>query len=273
MQRLSAGLAAVLVALALMVLPQGGTSTARAQTGPPQAAPQETPAPKATAAPSGGESAVRGGAVPARPSPLGMRVFNLRYRKADDAYMLISPYVGPRGSVRMQPAQRTLTVQDVQENLQRITGLIGSYDVPMRSVAVSVQLIMATSGEGSQKPAPPPIRGVIDKLNALSTRWTDYKMVGNARVLGTEGEHSSLRVGDDYKVDFRIDQVSDESRVIRFKPFELSRRAAAIEGPERYTSIMNTVLNLRDSQLFIVGASKVEQSNRALFMTITASLQ
>ena len=32
-------------------------------------------------------------------------------------------------------------------------------------------------------------------------------------------------------------------------------------------------VNLRDSQLFIVGASKVEQSNRALFMTITASSQ
>jgi hypothetical protein len=98
-------------------------------------------------------------------------------------------------------------------------------------------------------------------------------MVGNARVLGTEGERSSLRVGEDYRVDFRIDQVSDESRVIRFKPFELLRRESAVEGPERYTSVMNTVLNLRDSQQFIVGASKVEQSNRALFMTITAALQ
>jgi hypothetical protein len=42
---------------------------------------------------------------------------------------------------------------------------------------------------------------------------------------------------------------------------------------ERYSSIMNTVLNLRDSQLFIVGASKMEASNRALFMTVTAALQ
>ena len=115
--------------------------------------------------------------------------------------------------------------------------------------------------------------GVIDKLNALSTRWNDYQMVGDARVLGTEGERSSLRVGDDYKVDFRIDQVSDENRVIRFKPFELQRREVSVEGTERYTPIVNTVLNLRDSQLFIVGASKIERSNRALFMTITASLQ
>jgi hypothetical protein len=34
---------------------------------------------------------------------------------------------------------------------------------------------------------------------------------------------------------------------------------------------MSTVLNLRDSQLFIVGASKMEQDNRALFMTVMAS--
>ena len=256
MRHLSAALAAVILAhLAL----------ARAQAEPPPAEAQASPATESTPA--------SGAATPARPSPLGMRIFSLHYKKIDDAYTIISPYVGPRGSVKMQPAQRTLTVQDAPENLQRIAALIGSYDVPPRNVEVSVQIIMASAGAQRQEPAPPPIRGVIDKLSALSTRWTDYKMVGNARVLGTEGERSSLRVGDDYKVDFRIDQVSDESRVIRFKPFELLRREAVVEGPERYASVMNTVLNLRDSQLFIVGASKVEQSNRALFMTITASLQ
>jgi len=254
--------AALFVALILL---------AGARADSPQTPPDETSGAQGTPAPSGRPAAAP--ATPARPSPLGTRIFNLRYKKVDEAYLLISPYVGSRGSVKMQPAQRTLTVQDVPENLQKITGLIDSYDVPPRSVEVSVQLILATSGENSPEPAPPPIRGVIDRLNALSTRWTDYKMVGNARVMGTEGERSSLRVGDDYKVDFRIDQVSDETRVIRFKPIELSRREIAVEGNERYASVMNTVLNLRDSQLFIVGASKVEQSQRALFMTITASLQ
>ncbi len=269
--RSSTVLAALFAALLLLVLPQGGASLSLAQADPAQAAPRESPAPQTT--PPDRPAAASGTPAVAKPPTLGMRVFSLRYRKLDDAYLLISPYVGPRGSVRMQPGQRTLIVQDAPENLQRISGLIGSYDIPPRSVEVSVQLILASAGEKSQEPAPPPIRGVIDKLNALSTRWTDYKMVGNARVLGTEGERSSLRVGDDYRVDFRIDQVSDEARVIRFKPFELSRREASIEGAERYASIMNTVLNLRDSQQFIVGASKVEQSHRALFMTITASLQ
>jgi type II/III secretion system protein len=262
-RQLSAVLAAIVVTLLVL---------ARAQAEPPPAEPQASPATEATPA-SGPSATASGAAAPTRPSPLGMRIFGLHYKKIEDVYMIINPYVGPRGSVKMQPAQRTLTVQDAPENLQRIAALIGSYDVPPKNVEVSVQLILASAGAAQPEPAPPPIRGVIDRLSALNTRWTDYKMVGNARVLGTEGERSSLRVGDDYKVDFRIDQVSDESRVIRFKPFELLRREAVVEGPERYASVLNTVLNLRDSQLFIVGASKVEQSNRALFMTITASSQ
>jgi hypothetical protein len=203
---------------------------------------------------------------------LAARVFTVRYRNVDDVYLQISPYLGPRGSIRAQPHQKTITVLDEPETLQAIARMIAAYDVPPRSVQVAVQLIMASVGPTSAAPAPPPIRGVIEKLNALSTRWNDYRMVGDARVLGTEGERSSLRVGDDYRIDFRIDQVSDESRTIRFKPFELERRELTVEGNERYNPVMNTVLNLRDSQLFIVGASKLERSNRALFMTVTAAL-
>jgi hypothetical protein len=135
-----------------------------------------------------------------------------------------------------------------------------------------VQLILASTEKTPIVPTPPPIKGVVDRLNALSTRWSDYKLVGDARILGTEGERGTLKVGDDYKVDFRIDQIADESHIIRFKPFELQRRDLLPEGQERYSPVLNTVLNLRDSQLFIVGASKMERSDRALFMTITASL-
>ena len=203
---------------------------------------------------------------------LATRVFTLRYKTADEVYLLISPWLTPRGSIRSQPHQKTLAVVDTKEAIQRMEELVAGFDLPPRTVEIAVQLILASSERSSPDPPPPPIRGVIEKLNALNTRWSDYRLVGDARILGTEGERSTLRVGDDYRVDFRIDQIADESRVIRFKPFELSRREPGIEGADRYASIMNTVLNLRDAQLFIVGASKMERSNRALFMTITASL-
>jgi hypothetical protein len=206
---------------------------------------------------------------------LATRAFIIRYKEVDDVYLLISPYLGTRGSIQAQPSRKTLTVIDAPENLDRISDLIRGYDLPPRTVEVAVQLIMAQAGPGAgtAAPAPPPIRGVIEKLNALSTRWNDYRLVGNAKILGTEGERSSLQVGEDYRIHFKIEQVSEESRVIRFKPFELQRRDLAVEGNERYSPVLHTVLNLKDSQQFIVGASRMERSNRALFMSITASLQ
>jgi len=211
-------------------------------------------------------------ASPRTAEGLTSRVFNLKYRGADDAYILVSPYLSPQGSIRSQPHQRTLTVVDTPEVVRHVETLIAGFDLPPRTVEVAVQLILASVDRASEAPAPPPIRGVIERLGALNTRWSDYRLVGDARVLGTEGERSTLRVGDDYRVDFRIDPIDEGSRVIRFKPFELAKRELTVEGNERYSPVLSTVLNLRDAQLFIVGASKMERSNRALFMTITASM-
>lgn len=237
------------------------------------------PASAAPAAPAGdsatGSPTSRAGvSVMQAPAPDGLstRTFTLRYKSVDDAYLLLSPWLSPKGSIRTQPHQRTITVTDTAEAVRQAETLLKGFDIPPRVVQVAVQLILASSEKNPIVPTPPPIKGVVDRLNALSTRWTDYKLVGDARILGTEGERGTLKVGDDYRVDFRIDQIADESRIIRFKPFELARRDLAAEGQERYSPVLNTVLNLRDSQLFIVGASKMERADRALFMTITASL-
>jgi len=222
--------------------------------------------------PADAGSARAAGAPQPGSAALASRTFTIRHKDLNDVYLLISQRLGPDGSIQTHPRQKTLTVFDRPEILDRVAALIAAYDLPPRTVEVSVQLILASAGTGSA-PAPPPIRGVIEKLNALSTRWNDYRLLGSARVLGTEGENARLRVGEDYQVDFRIDQVAEETRLVRFKPFELQKRELSVEGNERYNPILNTVLNLRDSQLFIVGASKMETSNRALFMTITASIQ
>jgi len=240
---------------------------------PPGAQADPQGAAGATAAPdrSGAPGAAQAAAAPAQPGALKARVFIVRYRDVDDVYTLISPHLGLRGSVQVQPRRKAITVLDDPANLEAIAALIAGYDVPPRAVEVAVQLILASSGAGGASPAAPPIRGVIDRLSALNTRWNDYRVVGDARILGTEGEESTLRVGDDYRIDFRIEQVSDETRVIRFKPFELAKRDLSVEG-ERFSPVLRTVLNLRDAQQFIVGASKMERSNKALFMAITASL-
>jgi hypothetical protein len=268
--------ASVCVALLFVILTLGAAPPDTVQGGPGTGGSAGT---SVTRRAGVGVKPVKGPADPQppleKPGPDGLvtKAFVLKYKTADDAYLLLSPWLSPKGSIRSQPHQKMIVVTDTPEMVRQDETLLLGFDLPPRTVQVAVQLILASSEKGRTAPAPPPpIRGVIDRLNALSTRWSDYKLVGDARVMGTEGERSTLRVGDDYRVDFRIEQIAEESHLIRFKPFELAHREGSVEGNETFQPVLDTVLNLRDAQLFIVGASKLEKSNRALFMTITASL-
>jgi hypothetical protein len=217
-----------------------------------------------------------------RPDPpdperrLPTQLFTVRFKDVNDVYLLIEPLLSPRGEVKMQPRLRTLAVTDDEETLQRIEDLIRNYDLPPKNVEVALQLILATTAEGAPDRISPRIRGVIDKLNEISTRWSDYRLLGSATVTSSEGESTSVQMGEDYRISFAVDYASEEQRLIRFRRFTLDRRERP-QAPESeagpYARVLDTALNLRSDKLYIFGASKLESSNRALFMTITASMQ
>ena len=117
---------------------------------------------------------------------------------------------------------------------------------------------------------------MIQKLNEISTKWSDYKLLGSATVTSSEGDRASVEMGEDYRISFAVDYVSDEQKMVRFKRFTLDRREKPLapeSGEESYTRVLDTALNLKEDKLYIFGASKMESSNRALFMTITAATQ
>jgi len=95
--------------------------------------------------------------------------------------------------------------------------------------------------------------------------------VGDARVWH-EGERSTLRVGDDYRVEFRIDQIADESRVIRFKPVRAWPPRPAVEGNERYAPVLDTVLTCAFAAVSSSAPPRWSAATAALFMTNHGSL-
>jgi hypothetical protein len=213
---------------------------------------------------------------PATPR-LPTQLFTIRFKDVNDVYLLIEPLVSARGSVQMQPRLRTLAVTDDPETLEKIEAMIQSYDLPPKNVEVALQLILATAAGKPAETISPRIRGgVIQKLNEISTRWSDYRLLGSATVVSSEGEKTSVEMGEDYRISFAVDYASDEQRLVRFKRFTLDRRERPGDPEPReetYTRVLDTALNLKEDKLYIFGASKMESSNRALFMTITASTQ
>ncbi len=207
---------------------------------------------------------------------LPTQLFTVRFKDVNDVYLLIEPLLSTRGTVQMQPRLRTLAVTDDEETLKKVEALIQSYDLPPKNVEVALQLILATTAQNPPVSISPRIRGVIQKLNEISTKWSDYKLLGATTVTSSEGDHASVEMGDDYRISFALDYVSDDQKMVRFKRFILDRRERAREPEsqeETYTRVLDTALNLKEDKLYIFGASKMESSNRALFMTITASAQ
>src|SRR5437773_1464795 len=74
-----------------------------------------------------------------------LRVFTLRHRKAEEVALLVRPFLTENGSVILQPKLNTLSVRDTAEAIARVAEAIASYDVPPRSVEISVTLLKATS--------------------------------------------------------------------------------------------------------------------------------
>ncbi len=212
---------------------------------------------------------------PAAPR-LPTQLFTIRFKDINDVYLLIEPLLSARGSVRMRPRLRTLAVSDDPETLEKIEAMIQGYDLPPRNVEVSLQLILATAAGKPPETISPRIRGVIRKLNEISTRWSDYRLLGSATVVSSEGEKTSVEMGEDYRISFAVDYASDKPRLVRFQRFTLDRRERSRDPEiraETFTRVLDTALNLKEDKLYIFGASKMESSNRALFMTITASTQ
>jgi hypothetical protein len=209
---------------------------------------------------------------------LETRVFKIQFKSVDDVVLLVRNALGENGSLTLQPRLKAVIVTDDPALLDRVGQLIASFDVPPRQVRLAVQLLMGSHEETPEKrkaaPAAPRLPGIDrDLRNTLGlTSWTDYDLLGSATFTTAEGEESTLALGEDYRIRLKVGTVNDKQQVTRFERFALERRHIDESGQEELRAIWDQVLNLRDNQLYVFGATRLEDSSRAIFLSITAGI-
>jgi hypothetical protein len=104
------------------------------------------------------------------------------------------------------------------------------------------------------------------------TSWNEYRLLGSGSLTAIEGAESTLPLGEDYRIRFAVDSVRPDQAVTRFQRFALERRRVRADGAPEFKPLWETVLNLRDNQLYVFGATRVEDSQRAVFLSITAGI-
>ena len=218
-----------------------------------------------------------GGPAPAAPptppaEPDVVRVFSLKHRKAEEAFLLVRPLLTARGSVVLQPSLNTLTVRDAGPAVERAAQAVESFDVPPRAIAISVSLLRATSDpvpRTSPTPVAEQIRGVGARLRKLFS-FTDYTALDEVVLQGLEGEAVSWNLGGSYRVDFHL-EAGGGGQVVRLRNLVLSRLRRDEKGRETVRDIARTSINLRMKEPFVLGVGREEGGGAALFLVLSAS--
>jgi len=203
---------------------------------------------------------------------LAARMFTIRFKAVEDVVLLIEPQIGERGSYTVQPRLKAITVRDEPANLARIGEMIVGFDQPPRSVRLIIQLLKAAQADPSSVPKGGEKRGVPELLRDV-TKWSEVSVMGSASMVGVEGAQSTLNIGEEFRVRYRVDTVAEKQGVVKFDRFALDRIVSDPNGETRYVNIWDTVVNLRNNQHLLLGATSSQESRRAIFLSVTATIE
>jgi hypothetical protein len=217
------------------------------------------------------------GAVPspiraAADDQLPTRLFTIRFKAVEDVVLLIEPVMGERGSYTVQPRLKAITVRDTPANLTRISDLIAGFDQPPRSVRLVIQVLRATEADPASSHRGSESTGIPSILRDV-TKWSEVSVLGSASMVGVEGAQSTLNIGDEFRVRFRVDAVAERQGVVKFDRFALDRLVGNPDGSTKPVPIWDTVLNLRNNQQLLLGATSSQESRRAVFLSVTATIE
>lgn len=214
--------------------------------------------------------------IAAPDEPLEVRAFEVRYRPLGDAAELIGAVLSAQGTVTLKPRLGTLVVEDRAAVLLKVEGLLRGWDLPPRSVEVTLSLFLGRreggpAGEGAPRGSAltRDVRGMLDVLGDF-TQWTSYEPLGSRSVTGVEGEPVVAAVAGDYRVSFTVHSVHEgpgRTRV-KFDRFALQREVPTGDGGRRVDDLYTASMVVEADRLTLLVAASAPDSQRALFLAL-----
>ena len=193
-----------------------------------------------------------------------VRSFTFKYKDPNRAAAIIKPLMSSEGSTSIQPGNNALVVTDHADNLKAISKALTDYDAPAQTFHLSIRLVSASRVEGAGPGVKKELEDVAAKLAMF--RFNSFENAGEANLEGKEGDSEVVDLAPNaYRADFKLGEYDPASDSIKVSDFRLSRLQN-----DQLTPLVKTTLNLRVGQMYIIGASKAPQSQRALMIVITA---
>jgi len=209
--------------------------------------------------------------------PLSARTFRVRYRPLTDAADVVGPLLSNNGSLTLRPRLKLLVVQDHETVLDRVEALLASFDLPPRSVEVTLTLILGVDRREEDPERSPynsdltrDVRGILETLGDF-IKWHDYELLGSRSITGVEGSSVTADLTDEYRVIFTVDSVDDRRRLVTFERIVLQRLRMDEQGQARPEELYSMAMPVKMDRLRLVGAASGPESKRALFLAVQVS--
>lgn len=193
--------------------------------------------------------------------------FTCRNRACADALPVLRPLLSPVGSVELQPGGNTLVVRDRIDTIDRVVTALRQYDQPPQRVRIELLIVNADSASPAKPSDTAAPRWIAERLRSL-LRWEYYSLLAQTAVDVREGEAVTYEFGDGYRVTFKLGSISPDEK-LRFNEFRIERRAA--RRGDAAKRLLGANLNLVLDRPTTLGLTKSEESQRALFLVMTAT--
>ncbi len=197
--------------------------------------------------------------------PVGVKVFVLKYKRIEEATLIVRPLLSDSGSIVLTSKINALTITDRPSALNLISQALSQFDVPPQGYSIAVKLIRARAdapaGDLSRE-----IGGIGNKLREVF-RFNDYSLIDSTVLGGSEGESVSSLLGNEYRLGFRIEPAG-QAPLIRLARFTLSRERAFPGGRKFAIPVYRTTITAGLNQTMVVGASRERASNKALILIL-----
>ena len=196
-----------------------------------------------------------------------VKVFVLKYKRVEEAALLIRPHLSESASITLAPRLNAITVTDREENVRTVGKVLTDFDVPPRGFTFAVKLVRARADVPAGSMAQE-IGGLGAKLKTMF-QFNDYALIDSALLKGSEGTIVSYRLGEEYVLNFTIGAAGNGDELL-LSPFQLSRWKKTDQGRLYPMPLYRASIPILLNQTLVVGASREEGSKNALILILLA---
>jgi hypothetical protein len=208
-------------------------------------------------------------AVGAAAADQELRVFQLHFKTARDAAVLVEPILSPGGSVLLQPSLNSITVRDTPEVLRRVSEALANWDVAPASYRIRIRVLLASTDPPPPGKAGPLIEGIGAELKELF-HFTNYRDVATLQVTASDGSVVEMAAGERYHLGFTVRGMTQDPERVQLAQLQLARRDRGADNAEVLRPLMRATVTLLLKQPSVLGGARAENANQALFLVLWA---